>query len=79
MKDNNYRLNEFIELINYFNGSFEFKKPLRFNATPHTPTIKVYKLSIFDNFADYGDFRDGIIQRLKWEKYLNINNNFAGK
>jgi hypothetical protein len=76
MKPDNYRYSEFINLMFYFNGSFEFKKPLRFNATPHTPTIKVYKLSIFDNFADYGDFRDGIIQRLKWEKYLNEQNNY---
>lgn len=71
MKPDNYREDEFKELIGYFGGYIKLDRPIRFNSSPHHPTIKLYEIDGKKSFYEYGDIRDTIIQRLLWLKYLN--------
>lgn len=74
MKDKNYRLDEFIELMNYFGGYIKLKRYIRFKLTPHSPIQKIEELRITDNFSEYGEARDTIIQRLTVIKLGLIDN-----
>lgn len=75
MKPNNYRIDQWNELMSYFGGYVKLERPIRFNLNPHSPTVKIYELKSTDNFAEYGEIRDAIIQRLKWLKHLNEKQN----
>ncbi len=77
MKPKDYRINEWNDLINHFGGYIKLERPIRFNLTPHEPTIKIYELSSEMNFSEMGEIRDTIIQRLKWLKYLQLKNKVA--
>lgn len=55
----------FLSLIEKMGGSVELKRPIRFRLTPHSPTVKIYKISITDDFNSYGEAQDAIIQTLK--------------
>lgn len=60
---------EFYDLVKKLGNFIEFKKPIRFRETPHTPTQKIYGVSINDNFKNYGLAQDTIIQQLKWDYF----------
>lgn len=70
MKPKDYREADWLELMNYFGGYVKLERPIRFNLTPHTKTVKIYELDIKTPFHEYGEIRDTIIQRLKWLKHL---------
>jgi hypothetical protein len=70
MKDKDYRLDEFVSLMKFFNGYFKFPKRIRFKLTPHSHVEYIYEVSITDDFYLYGEARDAIIQDLMWYKHL---------
>lgn len=59
------KYNVFLSLIEKLGGYVELKRPIRFRLTPHSPTVKIYKISITDDFNSYGEAQDAIIQTLK--------------
>lgn len=64
--------NEFHNRLLYLGGFFKFEKPIRFRLTPHSPTVKIYEISINDNFDSYGEARDAILQRLRLLTYEKL-------
>ena len=64
---------EFIDKLNLLGGYIKLDKPIRFRLTPHSPTIKIYELNINDNFKNYGEARDAILQTLRLITYEKNN------
>lgn len=68
---------EFIRMMKILGGNVIFDKPIRFRLTPHSPTKKIYSLSITEDFNDFGDVKDTILQVLRGltHKHKNDENN----
>ena len=51
--------------MNLLGGYLKLDKPIRFRLTPHSPTIKIYELNIKDDFDNYKEAKDAILQTLR--------------
>lgn len=65
---------EFLNLIGFFDNELILDKPIRFRETPHSPTIKVYKISVND-YDKYNLELDTIIQTLRLYKHKKNESN----
>lgn len=59
----------FKRMIIELGGNIILEKPITFRLTPHSNTLKITKLSINDNFSEYKEARDTVLQVLRGLTY----------